>query len=88
MSEENTQNKAVSITLATSNSCGPCSMLKSRLDKMGLTVENKSYDDIQNIEWFKKHGIRNVPRLVVEDGDTVEIIEGMDDIIARIKKAT
>lgn len=88
MSEENTENKPVSIALATSNSCGPCSMLKSRLAKMGLTVEIKSYNDPQNIEWFKKHGIRNVPRLVVEDGDTVEIIEGMDDIIARVKKST
>jgi hypothetical protein len=61
-------------------------MLKARLEKLGLTVEIKNYNDPQNIEWFKKHGIRNVPCLVVEDGDTSELIQGMDDIIERIRK--
>ena len=73
--------------LATSNTCGPCHLLKARLEKLELTVEIKNYNDPQNIEWFKKHGIRNVPCLVVEDGDTFEIIQGIDDIIEKIKQS-
>lgn len=73
-------------TLATSKTCGPCFALKNNLEKLGLEVDTKDYIDPDNIEWFKKHGIRSVPRLVVEDGDNVEIIQGMDDIIEAIKK--
>ena len=72
--------------LATSATCGPCHTLKARLEKMGLTVENKSYNDPENIEWFKEHGIRNVPCLIVETDTTVEIVQGIENIIERIKK--
>jgi glutaredoxin len=73
-------------TLATSSQCGPCHTLKSRIERENLEVEIKDYTNPDNIEWFKKHGIRSVPRLVIEDGGNVEIIQGMDDIIEALKK--
>jgi glutaredoxin len=69
------------ITLATSSQCGPCYALKSKIEKLGLIVDTKDYIDQENIEWFKKHQIRSVPRLVIEKDDSVEIIQGMDEII-------
>lgn len=71
--------------LATSAQCGPCYTLKARIEKENLEVEIKDYTNPENIEWFKKHGIRAVPRLVIEDVDNVEIIQGMDDIINALK---
>lgn len=75
------------ITLATSAHCGPCHMVKSKIEKMGLTVEIKDHSDVSTHEWFKKHNIRSVPKLVIEDGDNVEIIQGVDDILERLKNA-
>jgi glutaredoxin len=83
--ENNNSTNSVSITLATSSTCGPCHMLKSKLEKLGLSVEKKNYSDIEDIGWFRKHGIRNVPCLVVETDKNVEIIQGMEEIIQRIK---
>lgn len=71
--------------IATSKTCGPCFTLKSKIQKLGLEVEIREYDDIENIEWFKKHNIRSVPRLVIENGDDVEIIQGVDEILERLK---
>lgn len=72
--------------LATSAQCGPCFTLKSRIEKEKLEVEIKDYTNPENIEFFKKHGIRSVPRLVVEDGDNVEIIQGIEEIIEALKR--
>jgi predicted DsbA family dithiol-disulfide isomerase len=72
--------------LATSATCGPCFTLKARIEKEKLEVEIKDYTNPENIEWFKKHGIRAVPRLVIEDGDNVEIIQGIEEIIEALKK--
>lgn len=74
------------MTLATSTQCGPCFTLKARIEKEKLDVEIKDYNNPENIEWFKKRGIRAVPRLVIEDGDNVEIIQGMEEIIEALKK--
>ena len=60
--------------------------IKSDKVNMLSSVEIKNYNDPQNIDWFKKHGIRNVPCLVVEDDTTFEIIQGIDDIIEKIKQ--
>lgn len=70
--------------LATSKQCGPCHMIKSKIEKLGLEVEIREHSP-ETSEWFSKHKITAVPRLVIEDGDNVEIIQGMDDIIERIK---
>jgi len=73
-------------TLAVSQSCGPCSMLKSKLKKLGLEVDIKDFSVDEDKEFFIKHQIKSVPRLVVEDNGGVTIIQGMDDIIEKIKE--
>jgi glutaredoxin len=72
-------------TIATSPTCGPCHMLKSKIEKLGLSVNIKDYSDPANHEWFVKHNIKTVPRLVIEDEENVEIIQGIDEIIEAIK---
>ena len=73
-------------TLATSKNCGPCSMLKNKLNSLKLEVDVKDFTIDEDKEFFTKHNIRSVPRLVIEDGDDVDIIQGMDEIIEAIKK--
>jgi hypothetical protein len=60
-------------------------MLKSKLKALELEVETKDYSNPEDRDFFKKHDIRSVPRLVVENGDDVEIIQGIEEIIAAIK---
>lgn len=72
-------------TVATSKTCGPCHMLKNKLEAQKIDVEIKDFSDPENIEWFRKHNIKSVPRLVIEDGDKVEIIQGVEDIINTLK---
>lgn len=72
-------------TLATSKFCGPCSMLKTKLKDLNLEVPVKDFGNPDDKDFFVKHQIRAVPRLVIEDGDQVEIIQGMDDIIKAIQ---
>jgi glutaredoxin len=73
------------LILATAKFCGPCSQLKNKLKTASLEVETIELEN--DVEFFKKHGIKSVPRLVVIDADdnTVELIQGMDDIITKIK---
>jgi len=74
------------LILLTANFCGPCQLLKSRLLKESLIdkIELINMEDSQKP--FKKYNIKSVPRLVVETSDTVfEVIQGTEDIIARIK---
>lgn len=73
-------------TLATSRTCGPCSMLKNKLTALNLEVDVKDFSIEEDKEFFIKHGIRAVPRLVIESEDGVELIQGMDEIIEAIKK--
>ncbi len=74
------------ITLCTSATCGPCYTIKAKIKIDNLNVEIKDFTDPLNIDFFRQHNIKSVPRLVVEDGDNVEIIQGMDDIIKAIKQ--
>ena len=72
--------------LLTSTTCGPCHMLKSKIKNLGLEVEIKNFPE--ETELFKKYAVKAVPRLLIidDDDDTkFELIQGMDDIIARIK---
>ena len=73
------------VTLATSRICGPCTMLKNKLASLKLEVDVKDFNIDEDKEFFTKHNIRSVPRLIVESDDGVEIIQGMDDIIETIK---
>lgn len=72
-------------TLLTNNGCGPCSVVKSKLAKLGLEVDTKNYSIEEDKEFFHKHNIKSVPRLIIEDGDTVKIIQGIDDIVEAVK---
>ena len=72
-------------TLATSKTCGPCMVLKNKIKALNLEVDIKDFTIEEDREFFLKHNLRAVPRLVVEDGDTVEIIQGMDEIIEALK---
>jgi hypothetical protein len=74
------------ITLLVSAVCGPCHMVKAKIKELNLNVEMKDYLNPFDIDFFRKYDIKAVPRLVVEDGDNVEIIQGMDDIIKAIKE--
>jgi hypothetical protein len=74
------------LLLLTANFCGPCQLLKSKLTKEGLInkIELINMEDDQAP--FKKYGIKSVPRLVVETSDALfEVIQGSEEIIARIK---
>jgi thioredoxin-related protein len=73
------------LILATAKFCGPCAQLKNKLKTASLEVDSMELES--NIEFFQKHGIKSVPRLVVlnENDELIETIQGMDDIITKIK---
>jgi hypothetical protein len=72
--------------IATSKTCGPCHVLKARLTRMGITPVFKDSSNPDDIPWFRKHSIRNIPCLVIEDekGD-IQIIQGSEEIIDNLK---
>lgn len=74
------------LTLLTSKTCGPCFTLKNRLKAKNLEVNTRCFSDPSNHEFFKKHGVKSVPVLVVESDTAVAIITGMDDIIEEIEE--
>jgi thioredoxin 1 len=72
------------IFLATASWCGPCQMLKSKLNKENIQIEFKQADDDR--EFFKKYNIKSIPRLIIlKNDELLESVQGMDDIISRIK---
>jgi glutaredoxin len=73
------------LILATSKFCGPCHLLKRRLNDENIEVD--TIDMEENIDAFRQYNIKGVPRLVVIEEDTVtESIQGVDDIIKKIKQ--
>lgn len=74
------------LLLLTASFCGPCQLLKSKLQKEGLLDKVELINMEDNQEPFKKYGIKSVPRLIVENSDgPLEVIQGSEEIIARIK---
>jgi hypothetical protein len=72
------------LVLATSKTCGLCHMLKSKLKKENLESSVYVYQDDMN--FFEKHKIKSLPRLLVfEDDELTEIVQGVDDIISKVK---
>jgi len=73
--------------LATSKTCGPCHMLKAKLEKFSISVNIKSMNDPENIAWFREKGIRSVPVLIIEDdnGEELERVSGVEDIFENLK---
>jgi hypothetical protein len=75
------------LILATASWCGPCRVLKSRLIAEGLNDKVTYMDADQTADFFQKHQIKGVPRLLVMNNeDVTEIITGTDEIIKRIKQ--
>ena len=73
-------------TVLTSKICGPCFLLKNLLEKESIEVTTLDMMEPENLDFFRKHGIKSVPRLVIEDGDDVEIVAGIEDIINKLKE--
>ena len=81
---DNIFKKKTKLILASASFCGPCKMLKSRIDAESLNVEVKQMED--ESEFFRQHNIKTVPRLLIFKGDElVEVIQGTADIINRIR---
>jgi glutaredoxin len=73
------------LILATSKFCGPCALLKRKLQSDKLEVE--TIDMEEDTDKFRQYGVRSVPRLlVVEDDEVTEVIQGNDEIIKKIKE--
>lgn len=73
------------LILATASFCGPCQLLKRKISSEGLEVETVEMES--NTELFKKYNVRAVPRLlVIENDELTESIQGMEDIIKKIKE--
>ncbi len=73
--------------LLTNKTCGPCMVVKNKLRDLNLEVDTKDFSNVDDQEIFRKHNIRSVPRLLIEDGENdVQIIQGIDDIVEAIKK--
>ncbi len=72
------------LVLATSKTCGLCHMLNSKLKKENLESSICTFQD--DASFFKKHKIKNLPRLLIfEDEKLIETIQGVDDIIQKVK---
>lgn len=73
------------LILASATWCGPCHGLKKRLQDNNLYDKVEIKDADKDQDFFKNHGIKSVPRLVIMDGDNeVESIQGIDDIYKAI----
>ena len=76
--------KKKQMKLASASWCGPCSALKSRIIKEGLSIEIEDMDD--NPDFFKNFNIKSVPQLVVFNKDSFELISGSEEILKYIRE--
>jgi glutaredoxin len=73
------------LILATSTFCGPCHILKRKIADEKLEVETVEMESDPSL--FKKYNVRAVPRLlVIEDDVLQESVQGIEDIIKKIKE--
>lgn len=81
---DNIFKKKNKLILASASFCGPCQMLKAWIATQNLIVEIKQMED--EVEFFRLHSIKTVPRLLVFKGDElIDTVSGPDQIIQRIK---
>ena len=57
----------------TASWCGPCKALVPRMEKLSGQINYSKIDVDQNREMSTKYGIRNVPCLVLVDGNGNEL---------------
>lgn len=75
------------LILASAGWCGPCQVIKAQLTSENLIDKVEIKDADVDIVFFKEKNIKSVPRLLVmEDDKVVDIIQGTEDIIKRIKQ--
>lgn len=74
------------LKLATAKFCGPCAQIKNKLKASSIEVETLDFET--NADFFTKYNIKAVPRLVIldEEDNLIEMIQGIDDIIKKIKE--
>jgi len=81
---DNIFKKKLKLILASAGFCGPCKMLKTRIDTENFNVEIKQMED--DIEFFRQYNIKTVPRLLVFNGDElIDTVQGSEDIMQRIR---
>ena len=81
---DNIFKKKNKLILASASFCGPCQMLKTQIAAESLTVEIKNMED--DINFFREHDIKSVPRLLVFKGDElIDTVQGPGPILQRIK---
>lgn len=76
------------IILFTTDWCGPCKMLKEKLNtsndfdkiKETLMMENASTSSLSKV-----YNVRSVPSLVIDDNGKSEVITGYSSIISKLK---
>jgi thioredoxin-like negative regulator of GroEL len=76
------------LILASADWCGPCKQLKARLKSEGLSdkFEVKLFDE--EPDFFKKYGIKSVPKLIIlNEDESFEEISGSDLIFNKIKES-
>lgn len=73
------------LVLTTAEWCGPCKAIKEQITKNNYNVDIKDFD--QDKDFFKEHGIKSVPTLLVFDDDNLASkVNGTDAILDVIKE--
>jgi thioredoxin-like negative regulator of GroEL len=72
------------LKLVSASWCGPCSLLKKRINDQKLQVDIVDVDS--NVDFVREYSIKSVPTLVViEDDGTFSHVRGADEILSIIK---
>lgn len=71
------------LTLATSDFCGPCQIVKKYAAENNITLEIK--DMMMDFEFFKANDIKSVPTLLVEAPSGIQRYIGFADVQKRLK---
>ena len=72
------------LTLATSDFCGPCKMIKQYAKDNNISLEIK--DMMDDSAFFKDNDIKSVPTLLVEAPSGIQRYIGFGDIQNRLKE--
>ena len=57
----------------TASWCGPCKALAPRMEKLANQINYRKIDVDSNQDMSMKYGVRNVPSLVLVDGNGTEL---------------
>lgn len=70
--------------LATSATCGPCQLVKQFIKERNINVTIKDFAD--DPDFFREHGIRSVPVLLIKHDNGVIRYNGAPDIMNYFKE--